>query len=393
MAMSQVDINNKLIVFTEDINREFVRQNMFSPYMGEGLNAVIRLRNELKAGGEDMNIPIVTRLRGAGVATSTLVGNEEKIDNYGMRLRMEWARNAIAMTKAEQHKDSADMFAIAKPLLTDWGKELQRDEIIAALMALPTETLPTSSGGVRVNGIQYDLATAAQRNTWNVDNQDRILYGAATSNWVSVHATALGNVDTTADKFTATNLSLMKRMAMSADPRIRPYTTDDGYEHFIVCAGVNAFRDLKISLETINKDARPRENRGVERNPIFQDGDQLYDGCIVRCVPEISSFVGSTGNPGPWGVPGGGNLLLAGAASARVEPVFLLGQQAVVIGWGQMAKPTFRKEDDYGFINGVGIEMAYGIAKMFKRHPNLTPGVGPLKQWGVVTGFFASASD
>lgn len=400
MAMTQVDANNKLVVYTEDINREFVRQNMFSPYMGEGLNAVIRIRNELKSGGEDMNIPLVTRLRGAGVATTTLVGNEEKIDNYGMRLRIEWARNAVVITKSEKHKESADIFGLAKPLLSDWGKELQRDEIIAALMALPTETLPPSSGGTRVNGIQYDLATAAQRNTWNTENSDRIVYGATLGNMIPAsHAGSLANLDGTADKFTATNLSLMKRVAQNADPRIRPYRTDDGYEHYIVCAGTSPFRDLKISLETINKDARPRENAGVANNPIFQDGDQLYDGCIVRCVPEISAFVGTTANPGPWGVPGGGNLLLAGAAgtpvgyTGRVEPVFLLGQQAAVLGWGQMAKPTFRKEDDYGFIQGVGIEMAYGVGKMFKRHPNLSPGQGVLKQWGVVTGFFATSSD
>jgi hypothetical protein len=106
----------------------------------------------------------------------------------------------------------------------------------------------------------------------------------------------------------------------------------------------------------------------------------------VRCVPEISSFVGTTANPGPWG----SLLLTAGAASARVEPVFLCGQQAAVFAWGQMAKPTFRKEDDYGFITGTGIEMAYGVAKMFKKHPNTGTA---LKQWGVATGFFASASD
>ena len=92
MAVTTIEANNKLIRFTQEINREFVRENMFSPYMSEGLNAVIRIRNELKAGGEDMNIPLVTRLTGAGVATTTLVGNEERIDNYGMRLRMEWAR-------------------------------------------------------------------------------------------------------------------------------------------------------------------------------------------------------------------------------------------------------------------------------------------------------------
>jgi len=383
MAVTTIEPNNKLIRFTQEINREFVRENMFSPYMSEGLNAVIRIRNELKAGGEDMNIPLVTRLTGAGVATQTLVGNEEKIDNYGMRLRMEWARHALVTNKAESHKDSADIFGEAKPLLSDWGKELQRDEIIAALMALPTETLPTSSGGVRVNGIQYDLATAAQRNTWNADNSDRVLYGNSTANFNATHATALANVDTTNDKFTAANLSLMKRIAMNSDPRIRPYRTDEGYEYYIACAGTNPFRDLKIDLATVNKDARPREQSGpygATKNPIFQDGDQIYDGVIVRSIPEISRCVTNI-----WTT-----LLTAGAASARVEPVFLLGQQAAVFGWGQMAKPTFRKEDDYGFITGTGIEMAYGVGKMFKKHPNTGTA---LKQWGVVTGFFASASD
>src|SRR5262252_3839203 len=212
MAVTTIDTNNKLIQFTRDINREFVRENMFSPYMSEGLTAIIRLRNELKAGGEDMNIPLVTRLQGAGVATQTLVGNEERIDNYGMRLRMEWARHAVVTTKAESQKDSADIFGEAKPLLSDWGKELQRDEIIAAMMALLTETLPTSSGGVRVNGIQYDLASSAQKNTWQNDNSDRILYGDKTSNLsAGNHVTSLSNITTANGKFTSANLSLMKR--------------------------------------------------------------------------------------------------------------------------------------------------------------------------------------
>jgi len=383
MAVTTIESNNKLIRFTQQINREYVRENMFSPYMGEELTSIIRIKHELKAGGQDMNIPIVSRLTGAGVGVGTLVGNEERIDNYGMRIRIQWARNAVVTKKSDSHKDSADIFGEAKPLLSDWGKELQRDEIIAALMALPSETLPTEDSDVRVNGIQYDLATAAQRNTWNADNSDRILYGASTANFNATHATALANVDTTADKFTATNLSLLKRVAKNANPKIRPFKTRDGYEYFVAFAGTNTFRDLKISLETINKDARPREQRGVNGapdNPIFQDGDQIYDGVIAREVPEISSFVTTV-----WT-----NLLTAGAASARVEPVFLCGQSAAVFGWGQMAKPTFRKEDDYGFITGVGGEMAYGISKTFKKHP--MDGTA-LKQWGMATGFFASASD
>ena len=378
MAVTTVHTNNKLVKFTQEINREFVRENLFSPYMGDDLNAIIRRRYELKSGGEQMNIPIVARLSGTGVSTNTLVGNEERIDNYGMRAWIEWARNAVVTNKADQQKDSADIFGEAKPLLSDWGKELQRDEMIAGMMALPSESQPAA--GVRVNGIQYDLATATQRNTWNADNSDRVLYGAAVSNYNATHATALANVDTTNDKFTAANLALLKRVAMGANPKIRPFKTRDGYEYYVAFAGMNPFRDLKASLETVNKDARPREQNGMDKNPLFQDGDQIYDGVIVRQVPEISSFVTNV-----WTT-----LKTAGASSARVEPVFLCGQQAMVQAWGQMAKPTFRKEDDYQFITGTGIEMAYGIAKMFKKHPDSGT---KLVQWGMATGFYASATD
>src|SRR5262245_9845921 len=386
MAVSTIQVNNKLIRFTQQINREWVRENMFSPYMGEDVNSIIRRRMELKSGGEQMNIPLVTRLTGQGVSTGTLVGFEDEIDDYGMRVWIEWCRNAVVTKKSEQQKDSADTFGEAKPLLSDWTNQVTRDEIIAGFHALPSESQPTA--GVRVNGIQYDLATAAQRNTWRSDNLDRILYGAAVSNSATDHSTSLQNVDTTADKFTSANLSLMKRVAMAASPRIRPYKTSDGYEYFVAFAGLSSFRDLKIDLGTVNKDARPREGRqvnGAPDNPLFQDGDQIYDGVIVRLVPEISKFVGTAANPGPWS-----SLLTAGASSARIEPVFLCGQQAVAIAYGQMAKPTFRTEDDYGFIKGVGIEAAFGIAKMFKKHPKTGTA---LKQWGVVTGYFASASD
>lgn len=382
MAVTTVQSNNKLVDYTKEINREFVRENMFSPYMGEAVNSIIRLRMELKNGGEQMNIPVVGRLTATAKGSGTLVGNEEKIDNYGMRVWLDWARNAVAMNKAERQKDSADIFSVAKPLLSDWGKELQRDEIISALMALPSESAPSNLGsdaGQRVNGIMYDEATAGERNTWNSDNSDRVLYGNSTANYNATHATALANCDTTNDTFVSGNLALLKRIAKNANPKIRPFKTKDGYEYYVAFAGTNPFRDLKADLKLINYSARAREGNGMDKNPIFQDGDLLYDGVIVREVPEISSFVTNV-----WTT-----LKTAGASSARVEPVFLCGQQAAAMAWGQPARPTFRKEDDYGFISGAGIEMAYGVSKIFTKPTGTTK----LVQRAVATGFFASAAD
>jgi uncharacterized protein DUF4043 len=379
MAQTTVETNNKLVKYTKEINREFVRENLFAPYMGTALNSIIRKRYEFKMGGEQMNIPLVTKLTNAAKGVGTLVGNEEKIDNYGMRLWLDWARNAVATNKAEQQKDSADIFGEAKPLLSDWGKELIRDEIIEAFMALPSASAPAGLGsdnGQRVNGILYEDATAGQRNTWASDNSDRVLYGASTSNYTGTHATDLAKVDTSADTLSGSIVSLMKRIALNASPAIRPYKTKDGYETFVMFAGTNTFRDLKADLTTNNRDGRPRSLD----NPIFRDGDLEWDGVIIRQVPEISGFVTDV-----WT-----SLTTAGASSTRVEPVFLCGQQALTCGWGQMVKPTFRKEDDYGFIKGVGVEMAYGCAKMFKKHP--MDGT-KLKQWGVVTGFMSGAAD
>lgn len=384
MALTETQTNNKLVVYTKEINREYVRENLFSPYMGTSLTAIIRVKQELKAGGEQMNIPLVTKLGGTGVGSGTLVGNEEKIDNYGMRVWIDWARHAVATKKNDQHKDSADIFGEAKPLLSDWGKERQRNDLIEAFMSLPSESAPAGLGsdaGDTVNGIRYELATAAQRNTWNAANDDRVLYGAAVGNYNATHATALANVDATADKLSAAIVSLAKRRALNSSPKIRPYKTKDGYEYFVMFVGTNGFRDLKLDATIIaaNRDARAREGDGMDKNPLFQDGDLIYDGVIIRQVPEISDYVTSV-----WTT-----LLTAGASSSRVEPAFLCGQQAAVLGWGQMAKPTFRKEDDYGFITGTGTEMAYGVSKMFKKPQDGSD----LVQWGVVTVFVSAAVD
>ena len=72
--------------------------------------------------------------------------------------------------------------------------------------------------------ITYAAATAAQRNTWLVNNSDRVLFGASKSNNTGVYATSLTNIDNTADKLTAAQITLAKRIARTATPKIRPIT-------------------------------------------------------------------------------------------------------------------------------------------------------------------------
>ena len=379
MALTTIQTNNKLIKFTKGVNREWVRENLFAPYMGESITSIIRKRMELTSGGEQMNIPLVARLSSSAIGSGTLAGNEEDVDNYGMRAWIDWARNAVKTNKAEKQKDSSAIFDVARPLLSDWLKELTRDEIIDAFYALPSESAPAglnSAAGQRVNGILFQDATAAQRNTWAVDNVDRVLFGKLKSNYSATFATATANLDTTDDKCNRAAMRLLKRIARAANPKIRPFKVTDGREYFVAFHGSRTFRDLKTDLETINKDARPREANGVSKNPIFQDGDLLDDGVIHREIPEID-----TRAPAFYTTAGA-------SGTTEVRPVWMCGQSAMVMAYGQMAKPTQLDNTDYQFNTGVGIETAYGVGKMFKKTT-----VGLLKEWGVATGFFAAAAD
>src|SRR3984893_13078759 len=378
MALTTVAVNNKLIVFRKEVTREYIRQNLYSPYIGTEMTAIIRVINDLKNGGEQINIPLIARLKGQAIATGTLVGNEEAIDNYGDRAWIDWARNAVKIPKSEEQKSSIDLFGQARPLLEDWGKELQRDEIIDAFYAIPlASTAPVGLGtnfGQRVNGTLFDVATAAQRNTWITDNADRVLVGGSTGNISTVFLTAMGNI-TSGMTLSASALLKMKRLAKKANPRIRPYKLKNGREYFVTFVGPNCFRDLQSDTTIINANtqARPREGDGLDKNPLFQDGDLLYNGIIIREIPAMDVRLPITYlTAGGWLKPGG--PVSISAPTAR--------------GWGRMPQPTFLKEDDYQFFRGVGVMMAYGMKKIAK----LTP-AGAYKEWGIFTGFFASAAD
>ena len=367
MAITQTHTNNQLTKWRKSIFREWRRGNLFSPYMGESPTSIIQVTQELRDGGDILNIPIVSSLRGSGVSTGPLTGNEEKLLNYGMRLWVDWSRNAVLLTRAQMRKSSFEQLEIVRPLLTEWGQVLLRDEIVQAMGALPSESVPANLGneataGQRVNGILFDQASNAQRTTWMNDNDDRVLFGSSTGNLASASfATSAANIDNTNDKASAAVLLLGKRMARRANPGITPYrdNEDQGREWFVAFAGANAFRDLAAdaSIQNANLYARAREGNGMERNPLFQDGDLVYRGIIIREVPEIDDFL---------------TLTNAGAGAAvDVAPIFLCGQNAATVGWGQMPRPTERREDDYSFLIGRGVESVYGVGKVFtKRDPD-----------------------
>jgi hypothetical protein len=364
----------------DDYLSEYVRESGFLPYMGKGKNRVIMSKHELQSeAGKIINVPFIPRLKGPGVKGSqALDGLEEQMFQHNCQVSIEWRRNAVLVAKSTTYKTEIDLYNAGRDGLKAWSSEQLRDDIIRAM--LQATAAGDSSGNTAA--IHLVDSTANQRNTYGQNNQDRILYGATKSNYNATFATALQNIDTSADKFTTTIASLAKRMARQADPHIRPMRIEDGREYYIAFHGSRTFRDLKLdsNMVSANRDARARENSGMNSNPIFQDGDLIYDGVIHREVPEIDDVCAATTKTD--GTSGGYSLDGVGASTSDVRPVFMCGVQAVAMAWGQEPTPV-NETKDYGFRRGVGIEELLGVRKIAYEG----------RQHGMVTVFCSAAAD
>lgn len=349
MAVSSVTSASQVQKWVADYFAEYVRDSGFKAYMGRGANSIIQAKYELTPVGKTINIPLIAKLSGAGVTGQTVLeGSEEVLNNYNMQVAIDYIRNGVLQTEDQMHYTEMDLMKASRDMLKLWSMEKLRTDIISSLSM--------------ISGLAYASASAAQKNAWNVANTDRILFGTSKANYNATHATALANI-AASQKLSMSVVSLLKRIAKTASPIVRPYKAENGSgrEYYVLFAGSLAFRDLKIDMNTTNINGRERD---VETNPVFQDGDLIYDGVVVREIPEIP-------------VTGA-----VGAASAQVAPVYLCGAQAVSVAWGM--EPQARTETrDYGHARGVGITEARGVAK------NVFNG----KDHSIVTGFVAAASD
>jgi N4-gp56 family major capsid protein len=309
--------------------------------MGKGENAIIQVKEELtKEAGDRITFSLVTRLTGAGVTgDNQLEGNEEALGNYGHQVTVNQLRHGVVVGQFEKIKTKIDLLEAARIMLRLWNMEQLRDLFIARLLSPVTDGLTT-----------YSAASEAQKDAWEAANNpstanQRILFGAAKSNSTGDHSAGLTNIDGTADDLHQDIVRLVKRMAQSADPHIRPVMTtkgDAGKERFVLLAGSLPFRDLQSNFESVQQSA---DVRG-EKNNIFSAGDIKIGNVIVKEIPEMDR------------TPANGGCLLENvgdSGTVEVEPTFLCGAQALVLAWAQRMQV---KTDSFDYQNKRGVACA-----------------------------------
>lgn len=385
MAQAFISSGNKVTDFQKQVNHVYVRDGRFGPFIGPTENSIIQTNNNIRK----KSIPLVGKLSGSGVRGSTsLVGNEEALSNYDFVFEPTHLRNGVLIDNEEREKSQFDLFKEAKPALMNWVMETKRDQIIQALGAIQASGTYYNYGGIEASGAKGSTAASgANMDTWQGANTDRILYGTTRANLTaSDHTTSLGTIDTTADKLKPVDLELLKRMAQDCDPLIRPIMLKNDDPWFVYFCGKYSMRDLRAdsSMQQAMREALPR----AKDNPLFSGGDLLWDGVIIKEIPDLDKFIDNSTGQGLWdGVWGanatGDSLKTSGAAGTRVGVGFLCGAQAVCFGRGKNAQFTTRKEDDYGHLDGVAATAKHDIKKIFYNN----------KQFGMVTHFHSAASD
>lgn len=339
---------------------EYIQNHPFKAYMGKDENSIFQLKEDLTVKkGNKVTFALVNRLTGDGVTGSqTMEGNEESLESRSFGVTVNKRRNAVRVAEIEDQYSAISLREAAKPALRTWADEKDIDRIYRALYSF--------------NGTAYASASEAAKDAWLVDNADRVLFGAAKSNNSSNdHSASLLNIDNTNDKLTPGALSLMKRMAFSATPKIRPLRLAGNNKRWLVAfAHPLCFRDLKAN-STMTQ-AQREVVITDQNNKLFQGGDVEWDGIIVHECDGMPTLTG-VGNGG-----------------IDVGAVFLCGAQAVGMAMARRWK-TATKEFDYGDKYGCEISAIDGLEKML--FGSGAADTDDLKQNGVVTGYFAAVAD
>ena len=361
--MAETSISSGLTVQQWDENyfTEYLNQNFFKKFMGTGTNSMIQVKEDLtKKPGDAVTFTLINRLTGdAKGAAETLEGQEEDLSTRSQKLTVREYSHAVRWSAFEAQKTAIDLRQAHKDTLMDWNMELDRDLVIEALGSM--------------NGTAYASASEALKDAWLVDNTDRVLFGALLSNHTTDHSTALANIDTSADKLTPDAISLMKRIAKTANPRIRPIrpkSSIGGSDGYVLFAPTQMVRDLAANA-TFSQANRDAGIRG-DTNKLFTGADYVWENIYIYEIEDIAS------------------LGAVGASSAVVRPCYLCGAQALGMAWA-MRPQTVEDEFDYKRKMGLAIKQWSKIEKL--RFGAGSTDTDDLKDHGIVTGYFASAAD
>lgn len=288
------------------IAAEYIGQLWMKNLIGPSMDAVIQAKQDLtKMPGDAINIAIRSQLQGGYVTGNSFgLGNEGRVEFYNQRIVIDNVRHLVRFDDVpmSQKRVGWDLLNQGREALVEKARIRLDEDLVASLS-------DTSTGRVR----------------------GRYLYGAVDSNWSAVHATALTNVDNTADQQTTNMIRIAKRKALipvNATARIRPMNVKVGMnfeQWYVYVAHPYAIRDM-VDNDAAYRNAQLLLPPNGNRDSSLFTGNAFrgsYDGVLIYEYDRVQ-LVSST---------------------IQCAHNLFLGAQAGTVVWGQMPKFNEQEQD------------------------------------------------
>jgi hypothetical protein len=333
-------------IWDEQLYEEYTKMLWWYNLMGTSMDMPIQVKNDLqKKSGDAITIQMMGQMEGGLVTGNNVgLGNEGSVPFFGQRIVVDNVRHLVRVDDKSMttQRVNFDVLQSVKRALAIRTKERLDEE-------LTTKMSDVTTGRVR----------------------GRYLYGAADSNWNATHATALLNIDNSADQLTTNMIDIAKRKAKLipvATAKIRPMRVVNGKkmeEWFCFVGHTLAIRDMILN------DAAWK-NAQINIPPQSNADSPIYTG---------SSFKGSWNGTLIYEYE---DIQLATSTIQYAHNLFL-GAQAAAVVWAQMSK-FGEEEQDLGHRISYENHEIRGVEKIL--YDRATP-----EDNGIVHVFSAAVAD
>jgi len=339
MANTEFGVNHPLAVslWSKLLVAEAYRNTKFGSMIGSGEDAIVQEKTDFKKNaGDNVTCGLVVQLQGDGVqGDSTLEGNEEALQFYDDKLRIDQLRHASKIKgRMTEQRVPYNLREVSKTRLGEWwGRRMD----LSLANQLCGNTAATDT---RFTGNNATLAPST----------NRIIRAGGVAN---------DNSLTSADTFTLELVDIARVQAEnfsienSTGPVIRPVMVD-GSAMYVMFLHDYQVHDLRRSTSTgdwmdIQKAAMAGGD--VATNPIFTGALGVYNGVVLHKWSRITNGVHAS----------------TGAAVANTKRAVLCGAQAATIAFGSengATRYTWKEEMfDYGNQFGVAAGCIFGLKK------------------------------
>lgn len=344
------DLNDKQI--RTQVAKEYINGNPFRWAMGESASDIIQTQvNTSKGAGDTIVFNLLDAFDPSKVkrGDEMLEGSEVDMKYNTDKVVVDYVRYAgkVEQAKLVRARTPVEVVELLRPQIIDAQTQILRDEIIEKFLEGYIDIEATEGAGGSINAADTS------------PNRTRVLFGAADTNYNATLSTALGTIDSAADKLSLAMVRIARQKALNvaafsagtSSRKIRPFRVMDTnnalVETYVMFLDPIAATHLSADTEFQNLRDDMRSNQ--ISLPFFNGSKFLgeAEGTMFYVIEELTK-VGD---------------LDAGATSSAVATNLFCGAQAIGLGIADAGSFADR-EMDYGMHVGVGHTIIRGTKRL-----------------------------